>query len=141
VGNDEDPKKESPLQEVAERISYVVEPPEPLPDDKLREFVLALCDNRIFTSAHLRQHEIQMTSMVFMPLALGMFRDHTEKEMDALKASIGVFYEYYTEAGPRSVNGLPMFMSVRMLCKSDWERARKAYEVEMDGRKVIPLPT
>lgn len=137
--DEDDENKTNVLQEFTDRISYVVEPPQPLPEKELIEFILGLCDGKIFTSAHLRDYD--PIEMVFMPLALGAFRDHTENEMKAIIDATGVFWEWLDRAGPRSVNGLPIFTSMRMLCKSDWERAVKAHKVEMDRRKNFTIPT
>lgn len=57
---------------------------------------------------------------VFMPL---MFLD--EKQHEELKAdSPGMLFEYMNEAGPRSVNGCPVFMSVQYLSKEDFMKFR-----------------
>jgi hypothetical protein len=134
-------EKPNILQEFTERISYVVEPPKPLPEAELKEFIFGLCDGRIFTSAHLREHELEFLQIVFMPLGLGMFRDHTENEMKKIEQELGVMWEWIDKAGPRSINGLPSFFSVRMLCKSDWAKAIKAHKAEMERRKNFTIPT
>ena len=138
-----EPEQEpKPLQEFTERVEKPgVKPPKPLPEEELKKFVLGMVDGQVFTSAHLNEHEMGMPPMVFMPLALGMFADHGEKEMKAVTDELGVFWEWMSQAGPRSVNGLPTFFSVRLLCRSDWQRARKAYQIEMDRRKNFVLPT
>lgn len=53
--------------------------------------------------------------------------------------NIGIFYEYYDKAGPRSCNGYPMFMSFRILNRPDWERVWKAYEREAKRREEIEV--
>ena len=53
--------------------------------------------------------------------------------------NVGIFYEYYDQAGPRSCNGLPMFMSMRILNWGDWERVWKAYEKEAKRREEIEV--
>lgn len=42
--------------------------------------------------------------------------------------SIGLVYEYMTQAGPMSVNGGPVFMSMRLLNKVDTEKMFEYYE-------------
>lgn len=59
------------------------------------------------------------------------FREHTEQ--------IGVIWEYLAQAGPRSINGMPMFFSCRFMHREDWQRALAAYERErerMDSLEV-----
>ena len=102
-------------------------------DQQLREFVLGVCDQRIFTSDFIRRPE--ELRMVFMVVGLGGFADWTREEL----AQIGCFWEYMEAAGPRAVNGYPMFMSVRVMNKEDHERARKAIVAELERRKGIEV--
>jgi hypothetical protein len=106
-----------------------------LSDDKLREFVDDFVSNRIFTSAHLKDTEVDMLPMIFMPVAMGCF---SSVQPDTLK-QIGCLYEFYEKALPRSMNGKPMFMSFKMLHIDDWTRAMKAIDREQDRRKSIEL--
>ena len=39
---------------------------------------------------------------------------------------LGCIYEHMSKAGPRGINGYPMFMSCHLMHKEDWERALKA---------------
>lgn len=57
-------------------------------------------------------------SMTFLPIA---FLD--KEDIAALKADNLTFaYEYLREAGPRSVNGMPVFFSVKFLDYDDQKR-------------------
>lgn len=104
-------------------------------DEKLRQFVDDFVSNRIFTSAHLRDVEVDLLPMIFMPIALGCF---AKVQPDTLK-NIGVVYEYLDKAGPRSINGKPVFFSLNMLHIEDWKRALVAIEKEQERRKHIEL--
>ena len=53
--------------------------------------------------------------MIFMPLALGVLSEMDKEEVK----DIGLIYEYNDQAGPRGINGYPMFMSCRYLSKKD----------------------
>lgn len=59
--------------------------------------------------------------MVFLPLAL------IGKELsDELNENPpGMIYEYIDKAGPRAVNGMPMFMSLKMVSIDD---AKKIFD-------------
>jgi len=46
--------------------------------------------------------------MIFMSLALGALADMTEEAIN----DIGLIYEYWDQAGPRSINGYPIFFFV-----------------------------
>ncbi len=104
-------------------------------EEGLREFVLGLCDDKIFCSAHIREHDLHLMKAIFMPLAFGAFSGWTKEEM----SEIGVFWEWNRTAMPRSINGYPMFSSVRMLHVKDWERAFESYKLEMKRRKNIKM--
>lgn len=104
-------------------------------DEKLREFVDDYVSGRIFTTAHLHDSEAGLIPTIFMPLGLGCF---SKVQPDSLK-QIGVIYEYLDKAGPRAINGKPMFFSFHMLHIDDWERVKPAIERELDRRKNIEL--
>jgi len=53
--------------------------------------------------------------------------------------NLGIVWEDYSEAGPRSVNGLPCFMSCKFMSKSDWKRACTAIEKEQKRRDRMTL--
>ena len=48
---------------------------------------------------------------------------------------LGVVYAHMSEAGPRGINGNPMFMSMRLLHLEDWKLAFDAYNKEVARRK------
>ena len=52
---------------------------------------------------------------VFMPIALGALVELPDDVVN----DIGLIYEYLDQAGPMSVNGLPMFMSFKILNQTD----------------------
>lgn len=80
---------------------------------ELRQFVIDFCTGLIFTSAHVPDK--QMLGLVFLPLGMGGLAKLPEEEI----RNIGLFWEYVRAAGPRSVDGMPMFVSVRMMHKED----------------------
>jgi hypothetical protein len=51
--------------------------------------------------------------------------------------SIGLIYEYNTEAGPMGLNGGPMFMSMRLLNKVDTEKMFSFYETYKSLREKV----
>jgi hypothetical protein len=104
-----------------------------LSDDELREFIDAFVSGRIFTSNHVPEGAGDMIAMVFMPIAFGAITKEIAEET-------ALVYEYIDKAGPRSINGMPIFFSCRLLHKDDWERALPALRAERDRRKNIELP-
>jgi len=131
--------------------------------DELKELIRDVYDSKIFTSLHLSEESMtSMTSMVFMPLlfmgASPSFPSETgnkqrnrknklvhindiieyEKETPAREEylkNIGMVYEYYDKAGPRSINGYPIFMSMKILSIDDTKKFRDMYFKYEEMRK------
>lgn len=101
-----------------------------LPDEELAQFVLDFCDNRIFTSAQVPEAQILCVGTVFLPL---LFLD-ISGWFDCDVKRVGLVWEYYGKALPRSINGMPIFGSCHLLSAPDWDRARPAIEREMERR-------
>jgi len=54
-------------------------------------------------------------------------------------STLGCVWEDIAKAGPRAINGCPIFFSMSMMNKSDFKRARKAIEREMERQKEIEV--
>lgn len=52
---------------------------------------------------------------------------------------LGIIWERIDRAGPRSINGYPMFMSCHLMHREDWEKARKAAVKEQERRQQVDL--
>lgn len=63
----------------------------------------------------------------------------SKKLYEATLDQIGCFWEYMDKAMPRSINGLPCFMSVRIMHKDDWDRALKAILREQERMKELEV--
>ena len=89
----------------------------PVRDDKeLKKIAMDLADGKIFTDRHFSQREAEtLAQMVFMPLAL-----MDEQQVPLFMAEQPhLIYEYYDKAGPRAINGYPMFFSMQWLRKDE----------------------
>ena len=53
--------------------------------------------------------------------------------------NLGAIWEWYHKAGPRSINGMPCFLSMCLMCKSDWERALPAARKEIKRRESFSI--
>ncbi len=104
-------------------------------DEALVQFVRDFCDGKIFTSADVRSNDIRLLNTIFMPIAFGAFGERSQEFYE----KIGLLWEHLSEAGPLSINRYPMFFSVRIMHKEDWERARGAINKELERRKNITL--
>jgi hypothetical protein len=91
-------------------------------DREIRELARDWMEGRIFTSDDFEAANGTEFGMIFMPL---FFADRATLD-DLIANEIALFYEYLTEAGPRSINGYPSFSSVRFLNRADHGRLREA---------------
>lgn len=83
-------------------------------DAELKQIAMDFYEKKIFSDRHVENaHDLQM---IFMPIILGAFK--TKEEVN----EIGMIYEYFDKAGPRSINGYPIFMSMCVLNKSEVEQ-------------------
>lgn len=85
------------------------------PDQELKKLALEYTEGKIFGSWNI--HETDQKSvigMVFMPITFMLKKD--------LPEDIAHVYAYMHEAGPRSINGYPMFYSCYMLNEADYKK-------------------
>lgn len=95
-------------------------------EESLTQLAKDIATNLVFTSDHIRREEWDnILGMVFMPIALGAFSDYSEEA----RKDIGMVYEYWDKAGPRSINGYPIFFSFAIVNVKDrlfvWEKVEK----------------
>jgi hypothetical protein len=83
------------------------------PDSELRKMAVDMYHNRIFTDRHIPEHSQDLIGSIFMPL---LFLKEDEREF--LK-DVGMIYAPMSEAGPRCINGFPMFTSMGYLNQHD----------------------
>lgn len=93
-----------------------------MPDEDLRQLARDLYGRRVFTDWHCGC--VNDVLMVFMPIGLGGLSDLTSEEF----GQIGMIYEYIDKAGPRSINGMPMFFSCNYLSRGDTEKVIAYHE-------------
>lgn len=92
----------------------------PKTDQELRQIALDLADGKIFCNRHVPPNDSRMLLSIFMILSL--MENANQWVRDA-----GLIYEYLSEAGPRSINGYPMFMSCRKLNIEDTKKMFEYY--------------
>lgn len=88
-------------------------------DTELKQFAIDLFDGKIFTDRHLPDG--LAAHMVFMPL---VFTEISQAEIE----QVGLVFEYFSEAGPRSVNGCPIFFSMRFLNREQLDKLVGFYD-------------
>jgi hypothetical protein len=116
---------------VANELGLKVEPVEgaepgafgdPLPEPVVKQAVPAMDPNKLkdLARAYVRQEiftdrqcrDPQDIRMVFMPIIFGAL-----EQVDL--STVGLIYEFMNEASPRSINGMPTFLSMRLLNRED----------------------
>lgn len=95
-------------------------------EEALTQLAKDIAMNLVFTSDHIHRNEWDnILGMVFMPIVLGAFSDYSEEA----RKDIGMIYEYYDKAGPRAINGYPIFFSFAIVNVKDrqfvWEKVEK----------------
>lgn len=81
--------------------------------EELKQIAMDIYDQKIFIDRYCTSPE--EVGMVFMVIMLGGLSDKDEE----YRNDIGLIYEYYSEAGPRGINGKPCFTSLKLLSKAD----------------------
>lgn len=99
------------------------------------KFVRDWIGNAIFSDRHVGKADASsILPMIFMPLAFGALAGAPPEYLD----DIGLVYEYYgKDQASRSINGYPMFMSVRFMSKADWESCVKVIIAEEERMKAL----
>jgi hypothetical protein len=87
-------------------------------DAEIKELALQLYRGEIFTSMQIPEESMQLLGSIFMPL---IFLDAIAQKQLIVNGAFS-FYEFISEAGPRSINGFPSFISMRYLNKEDTRR-------------------
>lgn len=95
-----------------------------LTDDEINALADDIYRDRVFTSDHLRQGDLNMLPVIFMPL---VFADKKMIEM-MQKDAPGMIYEHLIEAGRLSVNGYPTFVSLHIVSQEDAKKVREKFE-------------
>jgi len=90
----------------------------PKTDEFLRKLAMDWLDGRVFTSYRLSDEDIKRA----FPILMLMSKDQAN---EMIGKDVCMIYEYLTEAGPYTVNGLPMFLSANVLTRSETFRLGK----------------
>lgn len=112
-------------------------------DEELRVLALNMIEGRVFTDWHIPSNQVvHMLPVIFLPLALMSREQHT----DYIQDPPGMVYEDLSKAGSRSINGMPSFLSCRMVSRADVPRLRELglqLQKQRDqflGKSVPPAP-
>jgi len=73
--------------------------------EDLKQLAIDVVENKVFTSNHLPKEAERFLCNIFMPL---IFMEDPPKDL-------ALVYEYLEKAGPRAINGYPIFDSCHFL--------------------------
>lgn len=108
--------------------------PASIPPEEIDRIALDLFKGQIFTSAHLKPEDLELFWTIFMPFALH------ENPTELLKG-VGLVYEYLEKAGPRTINGYPIFFSAHLLNIEDAEKVLLKYKaLEEAAQETLQNP-
>jgi hypothetical protein len=94
-------------------------------DQELHELAVGILQNAIFTDRHIDPKDAHLSSMIFMPLG---FLDRSQLLALKRKQRPGMVYAEMRHAGPRAINGYPMFFECAILHPGDAEVVWKKYK-------------
>lgn len=84
-------------------------------DRERREIALGVMEGTVFTSAQVHEHDLELLSMIFMPVLFGAYEDLTDEDRN----DIGFIYSMMADAFPRGINGYPIFHTCKIVSKAD----------------------
>ena len=93
-----------------------------------------ILNNRVFTDRHVHPADAQRMMKLVFPVFSFI---GTEETIAYDKNPPGMIYEYYGVEMPRSINGYPMFMSVRMCSQDDAKRVWEKVTAMEEALKAV----
>ena len=115
-----------------------------LEKSEIRRLAMDIADGKVFASWMLRDGLADSSfGMVFMPVLLGgpPFSEEALEADPRFPKGMNTpcaFYEYYDKAGPRAINGYPIFFSCSTLLGKDVKRVRKlAYKFHRAKESMV----
>lgn len=102
-------------------------------DDEIKALAMKVFTNEVFTSLQVDPNDLRLLQNIFMPLALA--DDLFIKRLQLDKAYC--FYADMSGAGPRTVNGYPVFFSVSYLDFADTQRLVEKYKNIVETLKNV----
>lgn len=92
---------------------------------ELKNLAIGLMAGTIFSSMSIKDNDVDLLGVIFMPIYFGLFAEQTFYE--EIK-DVGLIYEKMSNAGPRCVNGYPTFFSCELLHIKYFDDLQKVME-------------
>jgi hypothetical protein len=113
-----------------------------LSKEELAEFITGCCDNTIFTSMHVHKIDKDRGDLDKIFLAIG--QGIISRMPDTFRDEIGVAWQWVKEKTDRTYKGsvsgteYPVFRTMRVIHKDDWDEACDGIKAEMQKRENEP---
>ena len=97
----------------------------PKTKEEIKDIAMGMREGRIFTSMQIREHDMNLLNVIFLPL---VFMDYTQyKSIELMK--IVHFYGHIDGGGSgRAINGYPSLFNMGMLNADDAKKVCDMYE-------------
>ncbi len=93
-------------------------------EKQLRLLAIDIAEKRVFGTWQMNEDEMKFLKFVFTPF---IFIGEKQRQ-EMTDNEIIHFFEYYREAGPMAINGLPTFLTMLHITKTDWEKVVRYIE-------------
>ena len=104
---------------------------------ELEQIARDLFKKAIFTDRHVPPDDSRMFQSIFMVF---VFSIRTKRYLRQLK-QVGMIFEYFDKAGPRSINGYPCFFSAQMLNHQDTKEVWELYHKLQEATEEVFRPS
>lgn len=95
-------------------------------DEELKKIATDLYKGQLFTDRHIKDN--RLFTNVFMPFVFMDKKQISEFRKNIDNGKIDLIFESIDKAGPRTINGMPIFMSFQTLDKEETKKVFEYYE-------------
>jgi hypothetical protein len=104
------------MMKISPRLKYQIIRAKLKATKEQKKLALDIAEGQVFGSWSIDKHDEKLMGNIFMPLIF-MSKEQLES---MTKNKVIHIYEYVHKAGPRSINGYPIFSSMRYMSKDEW---------------------
>lgn len=102
-------------------------------EEEITQLAKDIYAGQVFCSWNIREGDHVFIENIFMPIAF-----MSNEQLASFRAEEPhLIYEYISKAGPRSINGYPVFMSLQRLNKQEFEMLLEKYNKIEKAMKEI----
>jgi hypothetical protein len=101
-------------------------------DEELKQIAIDILAGRIFTSNHIGEDMLMHTFMVMALMS-------EEEKVQFMEKKPVMVFEYLSKAGPRSVNGYPVFLSLEYLVEDELNIVNKYYDALKKAQDEVKI--